>query len=1418
MSWKRRIDRWKTSLAVHSPFHRNSQPQAESPIKGIARSVASRSTDPMKLNTNKLRRSILESLESRTMFNVDPIWIGGVYIEEDGGSDLHGDSLYFQFKGGAPDTKLTKLVIDLDQGLPGYSQGDNLFDIIKGGRGADEAFSFQIVGEDGRFSTSNVGVELSDGGMLLTLTFENFLSTDRLKISVDVDEVQFLSDANDIPVFNSDLDPITSGAEFARSKLEAYFSAPHFEDAIANTVYRNEYDQEFVGSGLTLPKNNDGGLRDRTAGTATSVVQTPKPISLSGTVYVDNNLSLTKDASENGLPNVTLELYRFENGNYVTTGHTTTTNQLGQYEFGVNLGLQPGTYQVREAQPNGYFSVGAVPGLLNGNELGKTVSGNRDVLTDISIPLGDSYGTRLDFAEAQPVQIRGFVYSDLDDDGVRDTGENGVGDIEIQIISIETIAGTINQTVRTSADGSYRFEGLPPGRYQVIQKVQPTGYLDGKDTPGTVNGQTRGRSTVNDQITEINLNGAETGVEYNFGEILPASIAGNVYHDANDDGIFQPSEVGINNVIVRLESSNGISETRTDSLGRYRFEGLAPGTYRIIEVTPAGYLDGKDRVGTVAGTVVGQIDGNDAIRSIALSAGNAGIDYNFGEILPSSLSGHVYEDADGDCVRDPNENPIANVLIELLNENGTVVATTLTDSAGNYQFENLRPGMYAVRETQPAGYLQGGQKAGSAGGNDTLPDIISTIAIGQNVQAVDYDFCEQLPASLSGNVFVDLNEDCIRDPDEQSLAGVRIELLDSSLVVVASTLTDSQGNYRFEGIRPGVYTIRETQPDGYFQGGQMAPAGVGLTDQIDLIREIHLSSGQSISELDFCEVPPAILSGYVFQDGDRILTANGQPPVSLKGIRDGVRDASDKPIGGVVLELRTRTGQRIPSRNAMPGIYQTETLRVTTDENGYYEFRGLRSGAYHVYQVQPNGYFDGRDTPGSSFGSFAVNVDDETDDQDQLGIIELLAIDSGTDPGSDAILMINLESGGRSIENNFSEIIVAALPPDEPEYPAPPPEFPKPPVSPPPVNGYASMNFDRLLVIPPIVAKVPDVPLYAYVEEYTWHLSVINAGEPRGPQTGKRVSRERVRESAVVLNPIQWTIDTMDRGRWTIVSTTKTKMAKMTRDAFDVAGAKQLAGDFNGDGRDELALFKDGEWLLDINGDGEWDKGDLWASLGKRGDLPVIGDWDGDGKDDIGIFGPEWDGDEEALMREPGLPDPENRHVSSPKNVPPGDSSIRHERLMQRSQRGKPRSDVIDHVFRFGSDFDQPVSGDFNGDGVSTLGIYSNGSWRLDVNGDGVFTEEVDSYFEFGRPGDIAVVGDFNGDGLDEVAVVRGSDLIVDSNGNGELDATDRVFEIEGEGSNVVVGDFDGDGIDEAAFYANLPVRDTIEARTASRL
>lgn len=1489
---------------------------------------------------HRVRRSLVESLEQRVLFNVDPIWVGGVYVEADSGSDQHGDTFYVTFRGGAPGTQLTRLVIDTDQNATGLSVADNLFDTLESGLGADHAFPFQIESITAANPNAKVSAQVADGGMQLILTFENFFAGDKLRFSIDVDEVQHYTGQGTTTDINDGLDPITSGVEFDGSRLTATFSAPRFEVATAQGEFANRYDPLLAPSQLDLPGDDTAGLRDRTAGTAATIGQIPKPISLAGTVYVDNNLNLTQESNEAGIAGVTLELFKQTNGTYVSTGFQTTTDSSGRYSFGLSLGLQPGIYQIREVQPAGYLSVGAVPGLLDGaGTLGATVPGNKDILTEINIPQGDSAGTRLDFAEAQPTQISGFVYRDNNDNGIRENGESGIGNVEIQIVSLETITGTtVSQTTRTAADGSYRFVALPPGRYRVVETTQPIDFFDGKETAGTVNGQKRGTTNTNEQISEIRLDGNESGIEFNFGEIEPsslsghvcvalpgfdcfstlpnstaplpgvkidlvnaagqivastttandgsyvftklpagvysiietqpadlldgesrtgrinnqsvgtavngtrienialgggqngtdydfcelppASLSGHVYRDDNNDGVRQPNEALIANAIIRLLDSNNnqITQTLTDSAGFYKFSLLRPGNYRIVEVTPNGYLDGKDSVGTIQGSVVGTLATSDDITNIQLPSGMNGINYDFGELLPASIAGNVYEDADGDCIRDPNEVNLAGVQIQLLNAQGIVIATTQTDTNGNYSFTNLSPGTYTVRELQPAGYLQGGQMAGTAGGDDSVTDIISAIALGAGVNATQYDFCEQRAASLEGIVFADLNDDNIFDSNESPIAGVTIRLLDSNGNIVQSTTTNALGTYHFDNLPPGKYSVQELQPQGYFQGSQMAPPGVGNTSVADLISAINLTSGQHQPHLDFSEVPPATISGYVFQDGPALETKDGLPPAILKGLRDGIRNAGDNPIAGVTLELRLRNGKPFPANRALPGTYSGDTIRVTTDSNGYYEFRGLRPGAYHIYQTQPTGYFDGRDTAGT-LGGLSINADDVIDDIGSQTLIQTLASDPSTDPRRDAILMVNLAAGNHSNENNFSEIVVKK----EPGPPAPPPPQPPTTFNPPPAPGIASPPFERVLVIPPFERGRPDTPLAGYEVEYTWHLSIINAGEPRGHQANKTVSKDRVARSANVLNTTQWTIDTIANGRWTIVSANRNKVGKLSRESFDIAGAKPLAGDFNGDGRDELVLFKDGEWLLDINGNGVWDQSDLWARLGDKGDQPVVGDWDGDGKDDIGIFGPEWDGDEIALAREPGLPDPENRLPTIPKNLPPLPvaQQAARERLMQRSIHGEPRSDVIDHVFRFGKDSDQPVAGDFNGDGISTLGIFRGGDWRIDVNGDGKFSVEDDSFFEFGQDGDIAVVGDFNGDGLDEIAVVRGRDLIVDSNGNGKLDATDRVFQIEGEVGAVVVGDFDGDGIDEAAFNSSSSSQSvtnaTVDAREAKK-
>lgn len=69
-----------------------------------------------------------------------------------------------------------------------------------------------------------------------------------------------------------------------------------------------------------------------------------------------------------------------------------------------------------------------------------------------------------------------------------------------------------------------------------------------------------------------------------------------------------------------------------------------------------------------------------------------------------------------------------------------------------------------------------------------------------------------------------------------------------------------------------------------------------------------------------------------------------------------------------------------------------------------------------------------------------------------------------------------------------------------------------------------------------------------------------------------------------------------------------------------------IAGDWNGDGIDQIAVYRSGVWLLDSDGDGRWvATNDDRAQYGGAGDEPIVGDFNGDGIDEIGVIrGDTW--------------------------------------------------------------------------------------------------------------------------------------------------------------------------------------------------
>jgi hypothetical protein len=279
---------------------------------------------------------------------------------------------------------------------------------------------------------------------------------------------------------------------------------------------------------------------------------------------------------------------------------------------------------------------------------------------------------------------------------------------------------------------------------------------------------------------------------------------------------------------------------------------------------------------------------------------------------------------------------------------------------------------------------------------------------------------------------------------------------------------------------------------------------------------------------------------------------------------------------------------------------------------------------------------------------------------------------------------------------------------------------------------------------------------------------------------------------------------------------------EVRRQVSGFKNAIPVVGDFNGDGIVELGFYVDGQWFIDLNGDGRWESTDLWAKLGTRDDQPVVGDWNGDGKDDIGIYGPAWPRDPHAVQVDRGLPSPLNKtEVAASKrkkNVPPDeDDATSGHRDLQRGEAGNIRADLIDHVFHFGTAVEKAIVGDWMGTGLRHVGVFRNGTWYLDIDGDGRLTDK-DLECEFGQAGDIPVIGDWTGDGIEKIGVYRNGTFYLDTNNNHKLDAEDKVIEIGQAGDIPLVGNFDGSSRAEVGVYhadASGPVR-TAETPSAT--
>ncbi len=186
----------------------------------------------------------------------------------------------------------------------------------------------------------------------------------------------------------------------------------------------------------------------------------------------------------------------------------------------------------------------------------------------------------------------------------------------------------------------------------------------------------------------------------------------------------------------------------------------------------------------------------------------------------AKIGDFVWEDGNRDGIQGegPKEAGLSGVTVKLLNKDGGVLRITQSDAFGKYLFEGLRPGQYLVEFDAPEGYSA---TLPNRGNNKEKDSDINMLTLRSSLVTLDYNDCDTSidagfyrTVSLGDFVWLDVNCNGLQDVGEPGIGSVRVELHGSD-GMLASTVTNPDGSYRFTNLPPGAYGIKVIAPEGY---------------------------------------------------------------------------------------------------------------------------------------------------------------------------------------------------------------------------------------------------------------------------------------------------------------------------------------------------------------------------------------------------------------------------------------------------------------------------------------------------------------------------------------------------------------------------------------------------------------------------